>query len=146
MFKSCSIIGWREWVALPKLHIPHIKAKIDTGAKTSALHAIDVKRLRHHGNDRVQFIVHPIQRNERKEVICRANLVDMRTITDSGGNKELRYVIETVLVLGHESFMIELTLTNRASMGFRMLLGRSALQKRFLINPTASFLTREMSE
>ena len=144
LLKRPEVIGWREWVALPKLGIDPIKVKIDTGARTSALHAIETRRFRDHLKDKLEFIVHPMQRNEKKEVVCRATLLDMRTITDSGGKQEHRYVIETLITIGKNTFPIELTLTNRSTMGFRMLLGRSALKHRFIINPSASYLTRKV--
>ncbi len=133
-------IGWREWVALPELGIPRIKAKIDTGARTSALHAFDVEVVRGRGIDVVRFKVHPFQRDYRKTVAAESPLVDEREVKSSSGHGTLRPVIRTRLGLGEWSYSIELTLTNRDAMGFRMLLGRSALRKRFVVDPGASFL------
>jgi hypothetical protein len=134
------LVGWREWVQLPKLHIDHIKAKIDTGAKTSTLHAINIKPFMQHGVYKVRFLIHPLQQDESVEVACSAEVVDIRTIIDSGGKRERRYVIKTPIIVGNEKFEIELTLTDRAGMAYRMLLGRSALKKRFMVNPYRSFL------
>lgn len=135
------IIGWREWVALPELGVHKIKAKIDTGARTSALHAFSIKRFKHYGKEKLSFEIHPIQRNDRKIIQCNADLVDIRTITDSGGHREHRYVIETPMVMGGVQRMIEITLTNRSFMTFRMLLGRKALQHYFIIDPASSYHT-----
>jgi hypothetical protein len=135
------VLGWREWVSLPDLGIKKIKAKIDTGARTSALHAFNIDKFRSHGKDKVRFDLHPIQRNDKKIVKCTANLIDIRLVTDSGAHRELRYVIETSVILGGLSHAIEITLTNRASMTYRMLLGRKALQRHYIIDPSTSFHT-----
>jgi hypothetical protein len=135
-----NIIGFREWVALPGLKLSAIKGKIDTGAKTSSLHAFNIRTEKIDKKMYVHFSVHPIQGNEALEVNCRARLLDKRVITDSGGHKELRYVIKTTLVMGGIKKKIELTLTNRSSMKFRMLIGRSALDE-FYIDPSQSYLT-----
>ncbi|MBS0359214.1 MAG: ATP-dependent zinc protease [Proteobacteria bacterium] len=135
-----TLVGWREWIELPELGIQKIKAKIDTGAKTSTLHAFDVQPFKQKGRDKVRFDIHPLQRNTRIVVSCIADIIDRRWVTDSGGHKELRYVIETMLVLGDASWKIEMTLTNRDNMQFRMLLGRAAMRKRLIVNPTASFI------
>lgn len=128
-------VGWQEWCALPKLHLPAIKAKIDTGAKTSALHAWDVKYFHRQGEAFVHFIVHPLQRNLAITQACTARVVDQRVITSSTGQKELRYIISTPIVLGRMTWEIEISLTNRDSMAFRMLLGRDALKGHAIINP-----------
>jgi hypothetical protein len=138
--KSKQVIGWREWACLPQLHIDKIKLKIDTGARTSTLHAINIEPYSSHEVDRVRFLVHPFQKNERGAVLCRANVVDLRTITDSGGKREHRYIIETHIILGSKIFTIEVSLTDRSSMGFRMLLGRSALKGKFVVDPHHSYL------
>ena len=135
-----TLVGWREWIELPDLGIQKIKAKIDTGAKTSTLHAFDVQPFKQKGKDKVRFDIHPLQRNTRIVVSCIADIIDRRWVTDSGGHKELRYVIETTMVLGGTSWKIEMTLTNRDNMQFRMLLGRAAMRKRLIVNPTASFI------
>ena len=133
------VLGWREWVSLPELNIDAIKAKVDTGARTSALHAFTVEPFNDRGVLKVRFAVHPIQRRNDIEVSCVANVKDERTVTDSGGHKEKRFVIETLISLGGETWPIELTLTNRDSMGFRMLLGRTALKGRYLVKSDSSY-------
>jgi hypothetical protein len=133
-------IGWREWVALPELEVRAIKAKIDTGARTSALHAYRIEPFRRAGGLWVRFELHPMQRSEATKVTCEARAVDERLVRNSGGGVERRYVIRTLLRLGEETWPIELALTNRDQMGFRMLLGRTALQGRALIEPGRSYL------
>jgi hypothetical protein len=138
--KLLATIGWREWVTLPDLEIKSIKAKVDTGARTSALHAFNIHYVHKHGRTFVQFEVHPLQRNSRRTVHCEAPLVEERFVTDSGGKRTLRPVIETRAVVGTETLLIELTLTSRDEMGFRMLLGRQAMRGRFLVHSGRSYL------
>ncbi len=133
------LIGWQEWCALPTLHLPAIKAKIDTGAKTSALHASDIHAFHRQGKLYVHFTVHPIQRALKYETRCTAKVIDERTIMNSGGHKELRYVIMTNVMMGQMTWPIEITLTNRDPMSFRMLLGRDALKDHSLIEPGKIF-------
>jgi hypothetical protein len=135
-----TLIGWREWVALPDLAIPHIKAKVDTGAKTSALHAFYVKPFERDGISWVKFGVHPLQASAGQVIDCEARVKDVRRVTDSGGHAEMRPVIETRLLVLGEMRVIELTLTDRENMMFRMLLGRSALKRRFVVDSGKSFL------
>nr|WP_258868149.1 RimK/LysX family protein [Alkalilimnicola ehrlichii] len=133
-------VGWREWAALPELGIRAIKAKVDTGASTSALHAIHIQRFRADGRDQVRFEVHPLQRRTDVTLRCVADVIDERAVTSSNGQREKRIVIRTPLWLGGQQWPIELTLTNRGTMGFRMLLGRRAMHERILVDPTASHL------
>ena len=138
-------VGWREWLALPALGLPAIKAKVDTGAKTSALHAFYVERYQAQGQDRVRFGIHPLQRRNDIRVECCAELVEQRTVSDSGGHRELRYVIKTAIQLAKHEWPVEITLTNRDTMAFRMLLGRSAMDGRIVVDPGRSYLTGKPS-
>ncbi|MCO8121647.1 ATP-dependent zinc protease [Stieleria sp. TO1_6] len=134
------IIGWREWVALPELGIKHIKAKIDTGARSSSLHAFDIEPFQHHGHEWVRFKVLPVQRKEKRVIEAKAKVFDNRSVRSSSGESQIRPVIKTSLqMLGHV-FDIELTLADRNQMGFRMLLGREAFRRRFFIDPGKSYL------
>ena len=136
-----AIIGWREWIALPQLGIPAIKAKIDTGARTSSIHIFSIEEFGAAGRPMVRFGVHPLQRRKDIKRFCEAPVLDRRRIKDSGGHLEKRYVIQTTAVVGAVTWTIDLTLTNRNPMMFRMLLGRTALENRFLIHPGRSYLT-----
>jgi hypothetical protein len=138
-------LGWREWVALPDLDINVIKAKVDTGARTSCLHTFRTEPYTENGERRVKFWVHPVQNDMQQVVECDARVLDERSVSDSGGHKEIRIVIETTLVVGNDSWPIEMTLTNRDSMRFRMLLGRTAMSGRAVVYPEASYLTGEPS-
>ena len=139
-YKELAAIGWREWLSLPDLGIPYLKAKVDTGARTSALHACYLEPFHEHGVAMVRFGIHPLQRRTDIVIDCTAAVIDRRDVTDSGGHREKRYVIETRAVLGDVSWSLELTLTNRDSMRFRMLLGRTAMEDRFVVDPSASYL------
>jgi hypothetical protein len=134
-------LGWREWVSLPELGIDRIKAKIDTGARSSALHAFQIETFREQGQDKIRFRIHPLQRRTDIEQTCVAEVVDRRDVMDSGGHRERRYVIITPVAIGRRQWPIEVTLTDRDIMNFRMLLGRTAMQESILINPAASYLT-----
>lgn len=135
------LVGWREWVALPSLGIDRIKAKIDTGARTSALHAHDVRVSTRKGKQVLHFKLSPVQGSREPEVLCEAPVIDERQVTDSGGHREKRFVIETDVEVGGERFPIEVTITRRDNMRFRMLLGRTAMAGRIVVDPQKSFLT-----
>lgn len=138
------IIGWREWVGLPELAIEKIKAKIDTGARTSALHAFSLRPFTENDQRKIRFDIHPFQHDNTVVISCIADVVDRRLVTDSGGHEEERYVIETPITIAGQTWQIEITLTERENMLFRMLLGRSALRKRFVVNPARSFVTTKV--
>jgi hypothetical protein len=134
------LLGWREWVALPELNIEQIKAKIDTGARSSALHAFALEPYRKGGERWLMFAIHPKQKNTDIVIECHAPIKDRRLVSDSGGHKQRRYVIESSLLLGQTLITAELTLTNRDNMKFRMLLGRTAMNGRFMIDSSASYI------
>jgi len=133
-------LGWREWCTLPDLGIPAIKAKVDTGAKTSCLHTFFAEPYTEHGVPFVRFKVHPLQKNDQVVLECTAAIKDEREVSDSGGHKEMRYIIETNVLIGDSTRLIEMSLTNRDTMRFRMLLGRRAMQENTIIDPEASYL------
>jgi hypothetical protein len=138
--KPKPVIGWREWLALPALGVPAIKAKVDTGARSSALHAFDVEIFSLDGKEMVRFKVHPFQRDTDATVQCVAELFDRRTVRSSAGHESMRPVILAEVELGGQPWIIELTLTRRDAMGFRMLLGRQAIRRRFRVEPGRSYL------
>lgn len=140
MAENKIVVGWREWASLPDLDIKRIKAKVDTGARTSALHAFDLKIYTEKGAPMVWFAVHPLQK--RNDIVNEsgAEVIDQRWVSDSGGHREKRYVIMTDIVLGEQQWPIEMTLTNRDNMKFRMLLGRTAMMDRLIVDPSASYL------
>lgn len=140
------VIGWREWIAIPALMLPAIKAKVDTGARTSALHAFYLEPHTINGLDRIRFGVHPLQRRTDIVVHCEADILDQRAVTDSGGHREMRFTIEVEITLGEETWPVEMTLTDRDSMQFRMLLGRTALRGRAVVDPARSYRTRRMKK
>lgn len=135
------IMGWREWAALPDLQIPWIKVKVDTGARTSALHAINIRHLKIKGRaPMVEFEVHPLQKSLESSVKVQAPYLGERRIRSSNGTETSRPVVETLIQIGSETWPIEITLIDRDVMGFRMLLGREAIRGKFLVDPDRSFL------
>jgi len=134
------IIGWREWISFPDLEIRQVKAKIDTGARSSALHAVNIQRFRRRGREMVGFDVHPHQRDAGTTVAVEAELVDERRVRSSTGHVELRPVVLIAVKIRGRQWVTEFTLTSRYEMGFRVLLGRRALGGRFLVDTANSFL------
>jgi len=139
-------VGWREWCSLPELGLTHIKAKVDTGAKTSCLHAFSVEPFTKDNEQWVRFGMHPNQHDSDEEIFCETKVLDERNVTDSGGHKEKRYVICTQLKIDGQQWPIELTLTNRDTMLFRMLLGRTAMKRKIIVNPGKSYMLGKPSE
>ena len=135
-----ALIGWREWVAFPEWGLEAVKAKIDTGARTSALHAYDLEQFERGGRRWARFVVHPWQRNDNDAQVVEAVLVDQRHVTSSSGAKSLRPVVRAVIDVVGTPHEIEITLTRRDEMGFRMLLGRKAMAGRYLIDPSLSYV------
>lgn len=138
--KTRVLIGWREWLALPALNVDRIKAKVDTGARTSALHAEQVTYVRRRGQTMVQFVVIAGRDSAKPPEVVQAPLLEERRVRSSNGKEELRPVIETVVRLGTQEWSIEVTLTRRDQMGFPMLLGRQALKGHAVVEPGRSFL------
>lgn len=139
------IVGSEEWCALPQLGIPAIKVRVDSGAKTSSLHAFNIRPFSRAGVSFVSFEVHPLQGNRRTIVRCEAEVIDKRVVRSSSGIGEKRFVVKTLLGHREQQWEVELTLTNRDSMGFRMLLGREAMNGRMLVDPAASFAGGKIS-
>ena len=138
--KTSPVIGWREWVGLPDFGVATIKAKVDTGARTSSIHAFGLEEFRRGRREMVRFSIHPEQDSKRHEVVVEAPIVDWRKVKPSSGRSERRPVIVTTISLLGVEWPAELTLTRRDEMGFRMLLGRQAIRRRFIVDPGASFL------
>ncbi len=138
--KLMPAIGWREWIKLPDFHDVKVKAKIDTGARSSSIHAFDIQRFEHKGSDYIRFSLHPNQRDEKNVVVCEAELLEYRTVRSSGGHESRRPVVITHVELMGKRWPVELTLANRKVMGFRMLLGREGMRGRFVVDPAASYL------
>lgn len=134
------VIGWREWLSLPELGIPAIKAKVDTGARTSSLHTHDYEFFESGGVEMVRFHLHPIRRNDAVSLECQAKILGRREVKDSGGHPEIRPFISATVRIGAFEWPVELSLTNRESMKFRMLLGRQALAGLFLVDSIGSYL------
>jgi hypothetical protein len=133
------VIGWREWVRFPDLLKLPIKAKIDSGARTSSLHSFGTRRFSDAGTPMVEFLLHPLQRRALPEIVCVAPIKDERLVRSSNGEQELRIVVDARARLGDIVWPIELTLADRDVMGFRLLLGREAIRRRFLIDPGRSY-------
>jgi len=133
-------VGWREWVSLPGLGVPWVKAKVDTGARSSSLHAFDIEHLVRDGAPWVRFSVHPWQRSDTDAVVVECPIQDERIVRSSSGHAEERIVVVVDLVLGRRTIAAELNLTNRDQMGFRMLIGREALRQGFVVDPRRSYL------
>ena len=140
------IVGSEEWCAFPELGIPAIKARVDSGAKTSSLHAFNIQKFKRGGKSWVSFEVHPLQNNGSTVIRCKSPVVDKRVVKSSSGIPETRHVISTPIKVDGETWDVELTLTNRDSMGYRMLLGREAMSGRMLVDPAISFSLGEISE
>jgi len=136
-------LGWREWLSLPDIGLETIKAKVDTGARSSALHTFELDSFSEDGVAKVRFCIHPYQHDLSVVRTCVVPLFDERNVTDSGGHTELRPVIKTALQLGGIRKEIEITLTNRENMKFRMLLGRTAMAGDFCVDPQSSYLLGE---
>ncbi len=145
MLQDKVILGSEEWCSFPELGIPTIKARVDSGAKTSALHAINISPFIKNDMNWVKFDINPIQNNLKTVIHCEAPLVDKRIVKSSSGFREQRYVIQTSLEIGNKIWNIEMTLTNRDSMGFRMLLGREAMSGRILVDPEKKYLLGQPS-
>ncbi|NJO35966.1 MAG: ATP-dependent zinc protease, partial [Rhodospirillales bacterium] len=133
------ILGWEEWLSLPDLGLPAIKAKVDTGARTSALHAFTIEPFGSPSKPMVRFGVHPIPGRDDVEIYCTAEVLDRREVTSSNGEREQRYVISSRVQMGERVWPIEVTLANRDSMAYRMLLGRQAIKDDMFVDPTSSF-------
>jgi ribosomal protein S6--L-glutamate ligase len=139
------ILGWQEWIALPDLRLPALKAKIDTGARTSALHTLSVEPYGTSKRPMVRFRVRPSPQRASLEIEASAAIIDQREVRSSNGERQLRYVIATRLRLGGREWPIEVTLTNRERMTYRMLLGRQAIQPDMLVDPGATFQQPRLS-
>ncbi len=132
-------IGWREWVSLPELGIKSIKVKVDTGARSSSLHAFDLFEFERDGDRWVRFKVHPDQRTAKRTILAEAKILDKRSVRSSSGRAAIRPVIATQVQILGQIFVAEVTLANRDEMGFRMLLGREAFRNYFLVDAGGSF-------
>lgn len=145
MIDSKLIVGSEEWCTFPSLNIPAIKARVDSGAKTSSMHAFNIQSFKRNGESWVSFEIHPIQNDRKTTVRCESPVVDRRYVKSSSGTREKRFVISAPLQMGGDVWEVELTLSNRDSMGYRMLLGREAMSGRMLVDPSASFCLGDMA-
>ena len=134
------VLGWREWIGFPDLGISQIKAKVDTGARTSCLHAFLVEPFEQEGMPWVRFSIHPRQNNASEVINCTAPVLAKRVVRDSGGHEELRYVIETQISIGDRVHTVEVTLTDRDTMKFRVLLGRTAIRNLYVVDSGRSYV------
>lgn len=133
-------IGWREWVQMPDLGVGEIKAKVDTGADNSSLHAFNIERFQRNGVSHVRFEIHPHQRKRKPSIACEAEVVTERKVKNPGGNIELRPVIKTTLIVAGTEISALINLTTRDQMTFRMLLGRRTIRSHFIVDPGHSYL------
>ena len=134
------VIGWREWVQLPDLGVHEIKAKVDTGADNSSLHAFEMERFERDGVEMVRFELHPRQRKKKPSISCEAEVVGEKKVKNPGGRREIRPIIRTTLVVAGKDIEARVNLTTRDEMTFRMLLGRRTIRKNFLVDPGRSYL------
>jgi len=136
-----NVLGWREWARLPGIGVQALRAKVDTGARTSALNARAIEPFDRNGEPWVRFALRP-HRRRTQDISCEAAVKDVRVVKDSGGHAEERFVIETSLGIGTrpEAWPVEITLANRGGMQFAMLLGRTAIRGRFTVDPARSYL------
>lgn len=137
--KDLPVIGWREYVKLPDLGVNQIKVKVDSGARSSSLHAYEIEEFQKNDEAWVRFKIYPEQHSNKKVIPAEAKILDSRMVKNSGGKQTRRFVIETTLAILDSEVPIELTLANRDEMGFRMLLGRQAMRRRFLMDPGGSY-------
>ncbi|MFB4351106.1 ATP-dependent zinc protease [Microbacterium sp. CR_7] len=137
---SNTLIGWREWVSLPDLGVDWIKAKIDTGARTSSLHAFDIHEFERDGAAWVRFRVKPWQDSQEDAVVVESPVHDRRAVRSSSGHAQDRFVVELLIRLYDREVLAEVTLSNRDEMGFRMLIGREALKQGYVVDPARSFV------
>jgi hypothetical protein len=137
---SRTTVGWREWITLPDWGIKHLKAKIDTGARTSALHAFDIETFDRDGAPWARFTIHPWQDSAADQRRVEAPLLDRREVRSSSGTTRTRPVVEAVIEMAGQRKTVEVTLTRRDEMGFRMLVGRQALRRTYLVDPARSYL------
>ncbi len=137
---SNTLTGWREWVSLPDLEVDWIKAKIDTGARTSSLHAFDIREFDREGEAWVRFRVKPWQDSQEDAVVVECPVHDRRAVRSSSGHAQERLVVQLRIRLVDREVLAEITLSNRDEMGFRMLIGREALRRGYIVDPARSFL------
>ncbi len=140
MLEELITVGWIELISLPQLKIPAMKVKIDTGARTSALHVTDLERFVKQGEEFARFQVHPMRRHQQHTVVCEAPIIGDKNVKNSGGQVQVRPVVVTDLTVGGQTWSIQVTLTNRKDMRFKMLLGREAMRQKILVDPGVKYL------